>query len=30
MPIQLDVDNTYDIDIEVAWGGTLYDEQSRI
>jgi hypothetical protein len=29
-PIQLDVDNTYDIDIEVAWGGTLYDEQSRI
>ena len=29
-PIQLDVDNTYDIDIEVAWGGTLYNEQSRI
>ena len=29
-PIQLDVDNTYDIDIEVAWSGTLYDEQSRI
>ena len=29
-PIQLDVDNTYDIDIEIAWGGTLYDEYSRI
>tara|TARA_B100001287_G_C22679718_1_gene529660 strand:- start:24 stop:3104 length:3081 start_codon:yes stop_codon:yes gene_type:complete len=29
-PIQLDVDNTYDIDIEVAWSGTIYDEQSRI
>ena len=29
-PIQLAVNNTYDIDIEIAWGGTLYDEQSRI
>lgn len=29
-PIQLAVNNTYDIDIEVAWGGTLYDEHSRI
>ena len=29
-PIQLAVNNTYDVDIEVAWGGTLYNEQSRI
>ena len=29
-PIQLEVNNTYPIDVELAWGGTLYDEQSRI
>ena len=29
-PIQLAVNSTYNIDIEIAWGGTLYDEQSRI
>ncbi len=30
VPIQLQVNSTYDINIEIAWGGTLYDEQSRI
>ena len=29
-PIQLEINGIYDIDIEVAWGGTLYNEQSRI
>ena len=29
-PIQIAVNNTYDVDIEVAWGGTAYNEQSRI
>jgi hypothetical protein len=29
-PIQLAINNTYDIDIELGWSGTTYDEQSRI
>ena len=28
--IQLDVNNTYPVSIGIGWGGTLYDEQSRV